>query len=592
MSITDDRRRFCETYVTEKAGHPFSLEKRKWVLDEMWRPLDGFKAWPAAWTSGKMPEGAQLCEACASIAGAIIEDPSEVDVTRTPGHKRMTGGCDGLRAEPIVVVVQCLPRREGKTTNAAGFCLSSIFKYEQQHITYVAAAEDQTSELVQSNFVAPVLAHDELRDRAHLVGDTIHVPGLKSKIEAVSTSHKSITGRGRTLIVIDEARDIEARVAMALIPSVFDAGGAECPTGHWRTQEKKQAKESCPMCGKKTRLWIGRVLIMSAAGIEEGKSDKDWFKDLVEHLEANPHPNYHLHRRDTRSNPAISDTTVRAVDEVFGEMEATRDFIRAETGNQFTQKGRPFLTDGQISQVVDNRLKNSEGSTRRCVAFVDTSDTGDLTSLVILGEDERSSKPFEYLVTERIDFWDPKDRRQVPKGIIDAETVLPHLDLLIPMFPALVALHIDTRLRPWARNLVRTIKQEKGPGGNRRAWGRHVDGWDKGAHERAAAWEALESRVLEGTIAIPNHARLRKEIKGLKATRSGQNDRLNVQDRNRKRSHADIADALAVCCLLAHQRALKGGGERQSDIENHPAIKALMNKTSMPVTFGLSIDSL
>lgn len=585
-TITQLRREFCEAYWTDKNGHPFSLKDREWVIEHMWRPLDGYKAWPVAWAGwadGKMQPGEKLCPSCAPRADKLIDHPSEVEETQTEEHFASTGGCRGLRATKIIVVVECLPRREGKTTNAMGYCASSIFKLRNQLIMYIAAAEDQATDLVEKNFKRPIRKNPTLLDRVHMPGLTITVPNLNSQFMALPASFSSVTGRGPNLAVIDESRDVEARLAMAFISSILDGGGTECPHGHWATQEKEDAPTECPICGGPTQVFYGLALIMSAAGMEEGSEEKDWFKDLVELLEEKSHPNFYLHRRDDRTNPATSRTVTSAIGDVFGTMKSTKHYILAEGKNQFARKGEDFLTDAEIARCIDKTLQNQTGSTRRCVAFLDTSDVGDLTSLVILGEDERSPKdePFKYLLTERIDYWKPSEQ---PGGVVDDALILKHLDTYMRLFPGLVAFRIDTRLRPWARTLVKTIRAPSLPGGLRRSWGHVTDGWDKGSEERSIGYSQLESLVLELKIRMQDHPILRAEFKGVRATR-GLNNMLDVRDRNRKRRHADILDALSVCCLLALEYALKPGRRGFGETEDKEEMRAVLERAfPKPIT--------
>ncbi len=573
QTLTQQRRTFCETYWTDKNGHPFSLVGRQWVIDHMWRPLDGYKAWPVAWADGRMLPGERLCDDCKVRANTLIDHPREVEETQRAEHHEATG-CRGLRATKIIVVVECLPRREGKTTNAMGYCASSIFKLKNQLIMYIAAAEDQADDLVEKNFKRPVRKNPELMRRVHMPGLEISVPNLNSQFVALPASFRSVTGRGPNLAVIDEARDVQARLAMAFLNSIPDAGGTECPTGHWSTQEKEDAPTECPVCGTPTQVFYGLALIMSAAGMEEGSEEHDWFKDLVELLEEEPHPHYYLHRRDERSNPAVSRTAVTAISDVFGRMKSTKSYALAEGKNQFTRKGEDFLTDAEIARCIDKTLQNHTGSTRPCVAFLDTSDVGELTSLVIVGQDDKSTEPFKYMLTERIDFWRPQEQ---PNKVVDDALILKHLDMFMPMFPGLLALRIDTRLRPWARSLVKTIKSSPLPNGGRRSWAHVTDGWDRGADARAIGYSALESAVLELRIRMQDHAVLRAEFKGVRATR-GLNNALDVRDRNRRRRHADILDALSVCCLLALEHSLAPKRRTFAELDEKKEIRAILDR--------------
>ena len=46
MPSLADKVTFATKHITTPDGEPFSLKGREWVLDQMWRPLDGWKLWP------------------------------------------------------------------------------------------------------------------------------------------------------------------------------------------------------------------------------------------------------------------------------------------------------------------------------------------------------------------------------------------------------------------------------------------------------------------------------------------------------------------------------------------------------------------
>lgn len=532
MSGIARRIAFAEKFVTDKQGRKFSLEGRDWVVENMWAPLEGYKLWPGSNTNS-------MCEDCKDKIGTIVESHKPVEC----------GKCGGkLTPEPIVCTVLCLPRRAGKTFNATAYCLSSIFQRKHKSISYVAASEDQTSALAADNFIGAVQRNPTLSRSAKISGNLIRVPKTESKWEGLSTSFKSITGRGRSLIVIDEARDIAARVAMSVIPSVFEAGGVECLRGHYHTEKITEEISVCPLCGDDLIPWRGRILIMSAAGVLEG-GEGDWFKSLVERLETKPHKNFHMFRADNQKalNPQIDKATVDAIEGVFGDLDETRHYVEVEIGNEFTRKGEDFVTKAEIERVVDKSLKNKVGSERPCVGFLDTSVSRDLTTLLILAEDESSVNRWENVRVEHIKVWEPKKQ---PDGVIDPEAVLEYLRQNLPMFPGMVDLRIDTRAMPWAIKMVKQIKRKE-------PWARVVDGYNGNRSERASSWNILEQRIRACTLKMPDNETLQKELLSVRRllTLDGI---IEIRDRDRKRRHADIADALATSCFLAHLQAIKG----------------------------------
>ena len=131
---------------------------------------------------------------------------------------------------------------------------------------------------------------------------------------------------------------------------------------------------------------------MSSSGLLDG-SEKDWFAQLVDKLEREPHRNAHLYKRNRSENPDRNNAAVAVVDEVFGDLDATKHYVDIEVHNQATRKGEEFLSHREIMQTVDSRLTNQEGSAAPCVAFLDTSRTKELTNLVIVADDSDPNDP-------------------------------------------------------------------------------------------------------------------------------------------------------------------------------------------------------
>lgn len=556
----EKRVKFAEKFIEDKQGRKFSMEGREWVRDEMWGPLDGYKLWPR--------NKKNCCDDCKDRAGEVVGSHNGVDCE----------ACEGLVAETIVVTVLCLPRRAGKTFNAAGYCLSSIFQRKHKYITYVAAAEDQTTALAADNFTGVVQRSPQLAKSSKVAGNIIQVPKNQSKWEGVSTSFKSITGRGRSLIVIDEARDIQARVAMSLIPSVFEAGGIECSRGHYHIDGAGDGDMACPVCGDALHPWSGRILIMSAAGITDG-GESDWFKSLVEHLEEKPNKNFHLFRADRQAelNPQINKQTINAIESVFGELDETRHYVEVEVANEFTAKGDDFVSKKEIDAIIDKDLKNQPGSVRPTVGFLDCSISRDLTTLVFLEEDpEKSDTPWEHVRVSHIKIWEP---RKMKDGVIDPDAVLEYLQAVMPMFPGVRDLRLDTRAMPWAIRMVKQIKKKE-------PWARVVDGYNGNRSERASSWNILEQRIRSRTLIIPPNKDLVAELLGVRRllTVDGVTE---IRDRNRRTRHADIADALATSCYFAHLQAISGRLSL-SELHQKSTIGDLMSRLESHDAFGFN----
>jgi hypothetical protein len=584
------RLKFAEKHIKTKEGNPFSVKNRPWVVDEYWRPLDGFKLWPV--------NKEALCDACKDIAGTIVEAHT---VPVVEGHRE---GCQGLFAAPLIVVILCLKRRSGKTFNTAGYSLSTVCQEKNEFITYMAASEDQTAQLFRENYEEVIAQDKSLSKACHVVGATISVKATHSFFECVPTSVRSVTGRGRTKVIIDEARDVPAETAMKLIPSVFDHAGVKCMRGHVRVDDassiEQRKGELCSVCGDPLVPWYGRVLIISSAGLVDG-GEYDWFAELVEELQANPHPNYHVYMSTEDVNPSVSATTMGAVGDVFGKLETTGQYMGVELSNVSRRKGEEFTSKDEIKRCIDKRLTNQEGSMRPSVAFLDTSLTNDKTSLVIVADDlevrqafnERrqalltsdppsappEAMPWSRLMTERIDFWDPK---LMPGGIIDERIIQAHLDLYMPLFPGLTGLWVDTRIMPWAMRTVKFCRAN-------RPWGKKVHDFNGGPDERNAGWTVMAEHLKAATLRLIDHPELRAELLAVKPVKK-LNNQTEIRDRNRKVRHADIAEGLAECC----RRAFLLMTEKRTslaDVQRKSSAQVLLQRTYRSSVRGLNPNS-
>jgi hypothetical protein len=525
-----DKIAFAERHITNKEGAPFSVTGRDWVKENFWLPADGFKLWRHA--------ERQACDACLDHVGEIVEHPDD-NATRACG-------CGGLVAEPIIVTVLNLQRQDGKTFSSMAYALATLFKSRNKSIALLCAAEDQAETLFRENYFETVDRSPALRKRCDLYRMRLEVPKQRSRLEALATSHRSVTGRSRTHLLIDEARDIEARVAMALLPAVFAMHGVECPRGHVQLDAEAAAKAppNCSMCGERLTPWYGRIIITSSSGVTSD-GERDWMLELIEDQEANPHPNVHVFRSDVALNPAKSSKIVGALEDVFGRLESTRHYVAAEMGNQWARKGEDVVTPADLKRVMDPALRCEDHSAAPCVAFLDTSSTVEKTSLVIVAQDtglcaDVASQPWEYVYTPRVDFWLPKD---FPAGVIDVGVVFEHVKLVVPRFTGLHALYVDTRGSSWSAKLVKTLRAAGGSLGSK------VRPWQEERDASIAGWEILERRIRQRTIRLPALREIADEFRGVKRKprRDGASE---VVDRDRRKMHKDITESLALCCWV------------------------------------------
>lgn len=569
MVSVAEKIRFAEQHITAKEGHKFSTKNRDWIKNDFWLPADGFKLWRANDT--------EPCDDCKDRIGEVIEYDYQND-TQSEEHRKY--GCPGLVAEPIIVTAINLGRQDGKTFSTMAYALATMFKGKNKSLALLASSREQARVIYDEVYIRAINASPALRRLADVGAKKIIVPKRKTILEPLSTNAATLTGRSRTHLLIDEARDIEARTAMALIPSVFAMHGVECPRGHvqLRTTEGERAPTHCSACGDHLARWYARIIIASASGVLQG-NERDWFAELVDDLEQNPHPNFHLFRSAESVNPRKSTAIVGALEQVFGRLDSTKHYIDAEAGNKWTKPGEEWLTKADILRCVDNKLHNEQGCDVRAIGFLDTSRTVDKTSLVIVADDvERSVEPWDYVYMSRVDVWDPKAMKD---GVIDEEEVERYLHTILPVYPALVTLPVDTRVQPWAIRLVKRMRQAHGV-----SYAKRISGWNKQSTESNIGWNILEQRIKQKTIRLMNHGPMLAEFQGLKR-KDLPNGTSIVVDRDRRKSHKDITESLALIMYLIHMETMK---KRQSLSDTVKRTMTLGNLRSrpMPRTFDIS----
>lgn len=556
MSIVDEKIAFAEKHIRNKEGVPWRLKGREWVRDEFWRPADGWKLWRF--------DDSEPCATCAERIGQIIDHPSD-----NPTKKCK---CGGLAAEPILVTVLNLERGDGKTFNLMAYSLATLFTAKNKSMSGMWASEDQGARIFEENWQraieqAPAL-RDPRRSRIHGSPPVLDALATHSRMEVLAASHSSSTGGRRTHIFYDEARDVPARVAMALLPAINAMHGVECPVGHVQltpedVERMGKIPKKCSACGRLLVEWWPRVIIASASGVL-GSNDRDWLYELVDYLEANPHKNYHLFtsaKWGKALNPRKSEKVTNAVTEVFGALPSTRDYVAAEYGNQWTQKGEDVMTPADVKRVMDPRLANEEGCTSRAIGFLDTSETKEKTALVILAEDaERSTFPFEHVYMSYFEYWWPGHGRHKSWKRIDENEVKQALEFILPLYPGLVRFAIDTKLgarklseETWGLVMLRDLKR-----GGADRWRKLIEPWRGGADESDMGWDFFTARVADQTLVLQNSPEILEEVKGVYMYRPKQGDgRAKVKDRNRRTMHKDITEAIACLCWMIKKEQLR-----------------------------------
>lgn len=557
MSTLAQKIEFAEKYICDKEGRPFKLPaSRRWVPEEMWRPADGFKWWPK-----EDVEYTSLRDEERELVGKITDWTFDE-------HEH-------IELRPVIMTAVKIPRQEGKTFNVMAFNLACLFIDYNESITYVAAAGDQADVFFEENYVAAIEQNKELKRSCEIVGSTIYVPRTNSRFEVVPTSHRSITGRGRSRFVFDESRDIPGRVVMAALPAIFARNGWQCPNGHVKVGPDSSVRE-CKVCSARLIPWQARVLAMSSAGAIEGGS-RDWFMDLVENLTEEPDPNAHLYHNDESQNPAVSTQAKDFVARVFSKIDSTKDFVDIEVHNISRKLGTEYLSHSQVEQRINKKLRNQESSARRSVSFLDTSRTKELTSWTIFAD---TSDDWSSLVVERIDVWTPAN---TDRKLIDEMTVWDHFETYMPLFPNL-ELWVDTRVMPWAERFVAKAKLEA-------KWGARVHRFQGKGPERNTGYKVLAEDIRGGAIELMDNETLRKEFKVARKFYDIKGD-YEVREENRKIRHLDILDGHANCAYQVWvKRSTKPGVGLRHLKQESPATR-LLRRSMRPVTSGLGPNSL
>jgi len=540
---------FCERHVRTRDGARWSLSGREWVRDQFFLPADGFKLW--------RPRDRPACASCLELVGQIVET----------AHDNTTTACEcgGLDAEPILVTILNLDRGDGKTLNMAAYSLAHLALGRNDSQAALWASEDQGTQVFNETWLPAIEQSAALRKRMSVYGSPpqVHCQSTRSRLEVLTSSHRSLTGRRRRRLLVDEARDVEARSLTALLPSINAMRGVECPRGCVQlTPEDVAARteplpETCAQCGGRIEEWWPRLIIASACGTLNG-TEKDWLHELVEEISTTPHQNYHLFTPEKwgrELNPRKSARVTSAVTDVFGKLPSTQHYVEAEMGGRWTRKGQDVITIADLKRVMSRDLVNADDIVgARAVGFLDTSTTVEKTSLVILtedahdGSDAGEKKPWERVTLSHLEYWWPGHNCG---KLVPADRVQYALETVLPLYPGLVDFAIDAKAGVsrdpeylWPSLMLRELRNGTQP------WRRKLRTWTGGRDgSNDDGWDLLIERIMMGTISLPYSTEIIEEVKGLAMVVRG-DDRAKVRDRNREIMHRDITQALACACYM------------------------------------------
>lgn len=591
-ALADRHLAWAEKFYQVKGGQPFTIEGREWVRDRFFAPAFGWRLWP------KNP--ARLCETCrARVDPEVFVDWAPALVRSLVMHRRRAKTCDGLRLIPCMVTVENLVRGDGKTTNMFALASAALADPELAPLTiqFMASAGSQTGTLIDENLLDPIAADRVLRKKFSTKGNKVvfdHGKRAKSYLEFVETSFRSNTGRRRGVILIDEARDVQARAVASVLPSIRATSKFFCPRGHSERPFEPDKVFQCPTCAEDMLPFVPRIWMVSSSGLDEGEDQ--WFNQLVELRQELPVPYLYLHRSEAAQNPNVAQHEQDVLEEAFADVPALKDYLAVELGNVPARKGDAFVTKADLRAVTDETIKNLVGSPLDCVGFLDTSWSGDLTSLLLAGWDpDECDHPWQRLRVLHWAVWKPET---LSGGVIDPSAIQEHFDHHLPLFPALKMLLVDDRGMHWAKDFVywnnreraRTYgrkvkafhgKRERRADGSVVKRGERIPGLWGGEEDRIRGWQLLEQRIAatgQGVeaLAIPTstelpelHAELLGVVRKLMSDGSYQ-----ITDRSRKKRHADVAEALAGCCLLAYVEQTRSTAQSLSDVQRSRAASA------------------
>lgn len=555
----DDRERWLEENWTVKDGSPWSLRGREWVRENMLRPLYGWRIYSRA------AEGESLCARCRKSAGKIKEwSPELEDIIERDHGPWHIDGCAGLGLAKIQVIVVCVNRRGGKTTNVLAFAAERIAHEPFQEIMMFAAAGAQTEKLFTDNLKDPLLRIENEGgdiDEFEVTATSVRFTENASAIHIVDSSRRSVTGRGENMLIVEEARDVDGALFVKALPSILDRNYLLCPNGHrhpFTPEDADRPRRRCPECTDRLEPHYATVFIISSAGVLDDSPELAWFSELVTMLERDRPPSFHLFRDDSVANPAITKES-RGVLEVFERVPAIGEMVRAERTNEFRKKGESYVSDADVRRCIDPALRAEDGTRSTALAFLDTSLKKDLISLVVMVPDEGGDAwwarganppppaPWALVTVPCLWMWEP---RKLPGGVADEHVMWKELEPILPQLPSLLEVWVDVRVQPWAHRLVELAHRSKTSYG--RLFRRYQHG-HKEEEVKRAGFKILANRIEGRTLRLfgpqtdPRIKRIIDEFNGLKK-KVGPDGDWSVVDRNRKIMHADLVSGLASLC--------------------------------------------
>ena len=393
-----------------------------------------------------------------------------------------------------------LLRQQGKSTGLGAVAMTEVLAVPGSYVLLVSSSLAQQQAVYHRKIRQPferLLASLGLRSEARFSATGIEVPALGSELRIVAPNEATVSGRTPTKLLIDEAKDIGDQAYAALAPSILASQG--------------------------------KLVAASTTGRPSG-----WFHALV----TNPDPERTwLFRSSEKVNPRASAGALDFLRRRLGLVDPAAEARELE--GEFAADGESLFQPELLAAARDERLHELATSPREAYAFLDLSRRRDLTSLVVvLRTDARVAEASDHLVVGSIQTWDP---RQSPTGEVPFEEVRAALGQLPARFPALTRLLVDEgaeggSVLPYCRAHPRLSLV--------------VEGFQASPSSNMQLWSALAARLHGGTLSIPAHERLFRELRALRREQYAFGSRWRVVDGSRS-LHRDVSLALAGACYAA-----------------------------------------
>lgn len=597
----EERLTFLEAHFLCDGVTPF--ERADWFAKELYTPLAGFRLVPR--------DPKRLCDECKVRSGSIVEAFTWALADELEEHASTeVDECGGLLHTAVIWTIMSIGRQKGKSTAVMGLIASILVSEPHKQIVFLASGEEQAERIVEDKLKKAIRASPVLTEYLIPVGKEIRCESTGSFLRTINASFHGGTGGSYDYLFVDEAVGVTPRMLAAITPTILRRGGAYCPI-HPEVQHGKSIggkPPRCPYCNDRLIPWFPRICIFSSQDIITG-TEQDWFIELLQVLEEHPELRTAVHKfSDDQSVKLQEKDGVRKSFEFLYHVPSLAPYFEVQLSNRAKRMGETFLHRREIEACIDPSLSaTAESSEEPCVSWLDCSYSRELTSWIVLEDAHlEGEKPWETVRLVRADIWDPASfgGPLEPGGVINPAAIQRVWDQFLPLFLDLRLTIVDTRGMPWAKDFA-IWNQKHSPYGKKvkLIHRKDEDGTPSGLTEeglsgqkldRRKAYLELERRVAFKKIVFPGGPvgdRIKAELLGAVRV-PNQDGTFDVRDRNRKKMHLDVADAVAGGCLLAYremtrrQRSIGFGGGGDDGPDRPPS--ALELNKQLGEIFGTS----